>query len=97
MFFIYKILGLPISQDYSVNQIRYCVSNTLTVIKFDGDKDIMLLQTQISKHTPEEGGTGSFLTSTLLTLFQGFEIKLLLALTCPPLEFRNHIGLDISW
>lgn len=57
----------------------------------------MLLETWISKHTPEKGGTGSFLkTGTLLTLLQGFELKLLLALTCPPLESKNHIGLDFS-
>lgn len=57
----------------------------------------MLLQTWISKHTPEKGETGSFLkTSPLLTLFQSFELKLLLALTCPPLESKNHVGLDFG-
>lgn len=56
----------------------------------------MLLQTWISKHTPEKGETGSFLkTNPLLTLFQSFELKLLLALTCP-LESKNHVGLDFG-
>lgn len=52
---------------------------------------MLLLQIQISNCITEKDGTKSFLkTNTLLTSFQGFEIKLTLALTCPTLEFSNH-------